>query len=627
MSSLPARPVTIGLFAVLWLAGCATAPEETPERPAEPADPRVLAPEEADPVHDQEQVDEAQQLAHDAAYVDDDVERIDMQLRAARKYHDGGRLEMAGRLLGALMDEIMTPLQRREWRLLTARLEIGLRHPHDALRVLEELPDPFTTPEQNEAIHRLRARAHAELGDALEVARARVALSDHLRDEALDENDDAIWAALQRLRESTLASHVPKTGDVFGGWIELARLNKTHQLRPDRLRTSLSGWEARYPGHPATRRIVPALRERDMVDFHRPEVVAVLLPTSGRFAAAGQAIRDSILAAHFAHSAGTGQRLRFYNTDAAAPSDLLQEAVEDGAEAIIGPLRREAIDDLMAGLDQAEDVPGIPILALNELELEDAPGSHIYRFGLSPESEARGLAARMWQDGYSRVVMLHPRGDWGERVHHAFSDQWEKLGGDLLAREPYGEEATNLSLPVRRVLAVDHSQQRRRDLRQRVGARLHFEPRRRQDIEAIVMASFPEAARQIPPQFSFYGAGDLPIYGTSHLYAGSPDASRDRDLHGVMFSDMPWFLAEHESDIQHRRERIDSILDPSGQLQRLYALGQDAWDLLPRLAFLRENPHERMDGATGTLHIDDRGRVGRDLLWGRFERGLPVLME
>lgn len=625
LSSPPVSPVAVGLLAALWLAGCATPPEERPERPDEPAEPSVLAPEEAEPIHDEARLEEAQQLAHEAAYVDDDVERIGMQLRAARKYYDGGQLDMAGRLLNALMDEMMTPLQHREWRLLTARLEIALRHPHDALRVLEGLPDPFTTPEQNEAIHRLRARAWSELGDPFEVARARVDLGAYLDADERVENDAAIWAALQRLRASTLAGRVTEPDDVFGGWLELARLNKAHQLHPDRLHTSLAGWEARHPDHPAVEQIVPALRERVSEDVRRPERVAVLLPTSGRFAAAGEAIRDSLLAAHYADRTGATRQLRFYDTDGADPVALLQQAFEDGAEAVIGPLRREVIAELAAGLPNGPP-DDIPILALNELDLDEVP-DHFYRFGLSPESEAHGVAARLWQDGHSRVIMLHPNSDWGERVHAAFAERWDSLGGDLLAREPYGEEATNLSLPIRRALTVDHSQQRQRDLRQRIRARLHFEPRRRQDIEAIVLAGFPETARQIPPQFSFYGAGDLPIYGTSHLYTGNPDPGMDRDLHGVMFSDMPWILSANETDIQRRRERIDAILEPPGQLQRLYALGQDAWELLPRLAFLRTHSHERMDGATGTLHIDNQGRVGRDLLWGRFEGGRPVLME
>ena len=634
LSTTPSgRPVGLprGLQPLVWLAllllaGCAPSPERPdipPPMDDERLDPMIERPEA--PAEDTLQ--RAQELAYDAAYAEGE-ERIAMQLQAAEFYIDAGELELAGRILHTLVRESVTPRQLRQWRLLTARLELALRHPRDALYQLRDLPDDVTTPEQNEAIHRLRARAHSALGNFIEVARSRVAMDDYLDADGREANQRAIWTALQRPRESQLQRLVAEPGDIFGGWVQLARHNKGHQYHPVGLGAALDAWESLYPEHPAASLIVPELRSRKSDDFRHPEQVTVLLPLSGRFSSAGHAIRDSMLAGYYfgrQQGRAANTTLRFLDTHEADPVELVEAAVVDGADFIVGPLLRDGLETLMAALADGFD-PGVPILALNEVD-GDRPRDQFFRFGLNPENEARAVAERMWRDGHTRVIMLRPRGNWGERVESAFELHWQALGGELLAGEPYGEEATNLSLPIRRVLAVDLSQQRSRDLRQRLGARLHVESRRRQDIEAIFLAGFPDTSRQIPPQLSFYDAGDLPVYGTSHLYSGSPDAAMDRDLHGVQFSDMPWLLIPGEDRLNPRYRLVDHTLEPDAGLRRLHAFGLDAWELIPRLQLLAEQPHERMDGATGTLYVDHQGRVGRELLWGRFERGRPTTLD
>ena len=68
---------------------------------------------------------------------------------------------------------------------------------------------------------------------------------------------------------------------------------------------------------------------------------------------------------------------------------------------------------------------------------------------------------------------------------------------------------------------------------------------------------------------------------------------------------------------------------PSGsrRLSRLYALGVDAYRLIPGLRRLMINPGESELRNTGQLIVDKDGRVKRSLLLATYEKGLAKLIE
>ena len=56
-------------------------------------------------------------------------------------------------------------------------------------------------------------------------------------------------------------------------------------------------------------------------------------------------------------------------------------------------------------------------------------------------------------------------------------------------------------------------------------------------------------------------------------------------------------------------------------LDRLFALGIDAYALVYRTTGLRSNPDLSHHGATGVIRIDRSGRILRDISWARFKEG------
>jgi outer membrane PBP1 activator LpoA protein len=124
----------------------------------------------------------------------------------------------------------------------------------------------------------------------------------------------------------------------------------------------------------------------------------------------------------------------------------------------------------------------------------------------------------------------------------------------------------------------------------------------------------------------FHYASELPVYATSHIYTAVEDVTADRDIDGVIYCDMPWTL-EGANPSPALRARLDRMFpQESRQLPRLMALGFDAYRIIYYLKRLADRPYERYAGLTGDLHMDDLGRIHRELKWGRFVDGRPSVL-
>ncbi|MFO7602232.1 MAG: penicillin-binding protein activator, partial [Gammaproteobacteria bacterium] len=200
-------------------------------------------------------------------------------------------------------------------------------------------------------------------------------------------------------------------------------------------------------------------------------------------------------------------------------------------------------------------------------------------------------------------------------------------GGEVVEMQTYDATRNDFSRPIKMLLDIDASEQRRRRIAALVGTDVQYTTRRRQDIDFIFVAAFPRQARAIRPQLKFFYAGDVPVYTTSHAFTGNLNPERDRDMDGMMFGDMPWVLAQSTSHRGLYTQLEGQISAAGNSLQRLYALGIDAYNIIGALNTLKAYPYERFDGETGSLSLDARQRVRRQLTWVRFRSGQPVPTE
>jgi len=266
--------------------------------------------------------------------------------------------------------------------------------------------------------------------------------------------------------------------------------------------------------------------------------------------------------------------------------------------------------------------PSLVLIVLALLPSLDATNL-LYQFGLSAEDEARQIADQLGAEGLKRILVIIPSGEWGNRVEAALIEQMAKHGGRAIGIQRFLRE-DNLRAVTADLLGINTSRDRAIDVERTIGLNIEFEARRRQDAQAIVMVAEPDTARQLNPLFAFYFAGDLPVYASSIVYAGTPAPGRDRDLNGVIFTDIPWVLDEKNP----LRDDAGSQLPGAtrGQLGRLFAMGADAWHLSKRLPLLRQVPEATIEGQTGVLAMTPSGSIRRYQRWARFSSGNVELL-
>jgi outer membrane PBP1 activator LpoA protein len=551
-------------------------------------------------------------------------EKYRLQLLAAGSLIRGDALPEAEALLTSLETAGLEGELRQHYLVRRAALALAEQHPEQVLTLLQTPPED---PGLRSEYHELRAAALQQNSQFLPSARERIQLDALLTDpERRLANQRALWDALNSLSDTELQRlRTAPPPDPLSGWMELVELTRLYLQQPETLAEVIPHWQQRYPEHPASRQFIARLLDTMRTAGQPPEQVAALLPLHGDLAEVAGAIRDGMIAAYYETPEG-GKRpvLRLYDSGATPEQAIAayRQAVSEGARFVIGPLRKESVEAL-ARLQPLE----VPVLGLNQSEDPALMNPNLFQFGLAPEDEAREVARLAWRNGLQRAVALLPDNEWGERVYSAFAQEWELLGGQVVETGRYQEGDADHGDVISALLNLDASKARHQQLTRLLGTRLEFEPRRRQDIDFVFLIASPRQARLIRPQLSFYHASRLPVYATSRVYTGMPDRARDSDMNGIIFCDMPWTLESRENWSHLQSAVAEFWPDSSGRYARLYALGIDAYRVIPYLGELGNNMPGAYHGVTGNLSLGSGGRVNRTLRCARFAEGVAELLE
>lgn len=603
------------------LFGCAEGPVRPP---ATSVDEAPLAAEQA---MQEARYDRAAMLYDRLAGQSQPPAAYEYRYRAALALFRSGLANQANEQLHLLPESRLEPALRMRIQLLRAEIPLK-RDPELSLLLLQrpaaEEQQLVEAPELYADYYQLRGRALSRIGRHLEAAREYIVRELYLLGpEQVENNQLAIWQSLSLVSPQQLREHTMQPPpDVLSGWLELIQLSRDYSLNPAEMQQRQMSWRQRYTGHPAGESLLQMLLERSRELAERPANIALLLPLSGRFAPAAQAIQDGLLAAYYQDPLRTGITLHIYDSgdEPWQAEQAYQQAISEGAEFVIGPLDKEAVERLA----RQPQLP-VPTLALNYSG--PAGNSQLYQFTLSPEDEAREVAERAWQQGYSRAAVLLPKSSLGDRLAASFAERWQELGGSIASENRFDNDGNDFSIPIKAALNINDSEFRKRRLNQLLAGRVEFIPRRRQDVDFIFLAAFPRQARLMRPQLKFHHAGDLPILATSHLFSGEVNRDADRDMDDILFCDMPWTLDSETPQQPLRQQHADSFRRHAGQLQRLVALGLDAYQLVPLLPVLSSHRFEHYRGETGKLSVDAQHRIQRQLQWAQFSRGIPQLQE
>ncbi|WP_167856036.1 penicillin-binding protein activator [Natronospirillum operosum] len=616
------------LLTVLILAACSTPPVS--DAPDDTATGRT-APEGLSELP----LDTDRPIAELADELPDDLKRSELiRLNRAPQTAEGYTLELAKifylrgepdkteRLLNRLDYPQLSATMQRDFALLSAKTELMLFNPRASLAWLtgDAVPlfDSLPLPQQIE-ISLLRAQAYSLTNSPVAAARERIFIHPLLTDEQKHSNVQAIWLDLQQADPEALAVlAMVQTAPDYSGWLELANIYHEYQNEPMRLVRGIEGWQQANPRHPAALDLPDSLLRLTESISSQPEHIALILPVSGDLRGPGQAIADGFLAGYF-RAKNEGQdvpELRFYDEANGDVRQVVTSAIEAGADFIIGPLGRNQVM-------QVESVNSLPVtvMALNRTDRQVINNENVIQFALAPEDEARQVARHAWFSGHNVAAAIRPQGEWGERVASAFREEWERLGGQLVSTEsiPAQDDGRRYLAQVRSLLDIDQSQQRSINIQSVLGTAVEIEPRRRRDLDFIFMAVEPDQARQLRPLLNFQYAEDIPILATSSIVATN-DTGRDRDLSGIRLVEIPWLV----SDSAEAEALAALDIEQFSTYSRLYAMGLDAWHLVPQLPYLRSAPEAQYRGQTGILRLNERGQIERELAWAQYMNGRLV---
>ena len=460
-------------------------------------------------------------------------------------------------------------------------------------------------------------------------------------------NAKAIWQTLLKIPTTQLqAEQNNSVDDAYTAWLELAAIHHTNQIDITEQVKHVKEWRQRWPMHSAANRLPKSIEALKKSAATRPEKIVALLPLSGPLSEAGKAVQDGLAAAYFTALNKDWQlpTITSYDTHQHTIEQLYAQAIRDNADFIIGPLEKNKVAALLTmqtdipvlalnyipNIPNISNTPNIPNARPNStvseiankknyrsndaiVSIMSAP-TNIIQFGLAAEDEALQLAQTARANSYRNAMIIQSSADWSKRASHIFSEQWLASGGAIVANTTLSD-AKNFSAEIESSLLLPTSHARHQRLENIIGQNIKFTPRRRNDIDIIVIFANSKQTRSIKPLLAYHYAGKLPVYSSSHINDGIEQATKNRDLNGIVFNEIPWVL-----ETSNLQQQVAARYINNKKLGRLFAMGLDAFYLHPRIEQLQQAPNSQLQGMTGRLSLKNN-RVIRELQMAEFVKG------
>lgn len=328
--------------------------------------------------------------------------------------------------------------------------------------------------------------------------------------------------------------------------------------------------------------------------FTPPKHIAVLLPFEGRYEHVSNQIKNGIMKAFMASDQQT--QLTFHNSsDLNNLENLYQQTKQAGADFIIGPLRKEAIDRLITVADEE-------VLALNRIEY--APFT---QFSYKSADEISQFIHYFKAQNYQHIGILSNDGVADSKMAHALKVAWEHETNHRATVSLYPDKKPKLRQALSTLINDDKSKERYDTLRWATGHKLKFSPRTRQDFDAIIIIDNATRMAVFKPQFAFFNL-KTPIYGTAQLTPKNPQHIKiNRDLAGVKF-------------LTH-----SVVFQPENLTSNFEAFGWDSFQVATHLHNLKMGGY-LSHGKTGELTLKDQ-LIQQHLIWATYNsKGKLILL-
>ncbi|TQI82387.1 hypothetical protein FHU10_2636 [Serratia fonticola] len=605
-----------------------------------------------------------------------DNNKADWQLLAIRALTREGKLPEAAQQLSTLPQNL-SATQQQERELLSAELQVANKNYGAARDALNQIDNSSLSA--NQLVRLYQAQIAANQGQAsLPLIRAYIAQEPLLSAQAHQDNLDKTWQTLLGLKPADMNSLVINANEnVLQGWLDLLRVYQENRQDPDLLKAGIKDWQNRYPQNPAAKSLPTQLNQ--VLNFTQASTshIALLLPLNGQAKVFADAIQQGFNAAQsgialtapapqptnnpdqstpaaginangavstsapVADSApvtaaqpappapvtpapATGGQVKVYDTTSQPLPALLAQAQQDGATLVVGPL-------LKADVDQLASTPTtLNVLALNQPEQpKDSP--NICYFALSPEDEARDAARHIWEQQKRQPLLLIPRGSFGDRIAKAFTEEWQKLGGQTVLQQGIGSTGelrqmvnsggirisgtpVTVQAPVQQSVTI-------------AGLTIPAPPSdiptaTGGSIDAVYIVATQDQLTLIKPMIDMTTSSRSKpaLFASSRSYQAGAGPDFRLEMEGLQFSDIP-LLAGANPQLQ---QQASAKFRNDYSLVRLYAMGMDAWTLANHFAEMHQLPGFQVSGTTGVLTSSPNCVITRKLTWLQYRQGSVV---
>jgi len=595
------------LTTVAILTGCSTTKPSKPEKSAE-ISAEVMQELETNLSAEQLVAQASEQLSSN-----DNAAAVSSLLNASELYLTAAKPHKALWLAKQLSVLVQSPTQQYRLALIEAKSLLALEKSPQAYQVLEQANSLQEKAQLSHSLTYYQTLASVQTQRNLPIAALDASLRAFAKNPQANEEDvSVIWQQLYLLspwQHQQLAKMSPPN---IKGWSKLLTLANKFGDDDEKFQHYLSQWQREFSSHPG-QFIVENLRQQTTVLSSEYVNIAIIIPLSGKQERAGKAAQEGILAAYDNNS---GKTLHFIDSTTLDMATLNSKFTELNIDYVIGPLLKENVHGYLAQTELT-----IPTLLLN-LPNGITLLPHQVALSMRPEDEAIQAATTLSRQNYQYPIILSHQDNASRRIAQTFSQQWQHVTGKTPETVFFTSDA-KMQNQVKAGLGVDLSQQRTKELNNHIKYSIKSDLRNRRDIDMIYVVGLPLETKLLKPYIDVNispFADLIPVYASSRSHSTTIDKSDNRDLSGLIFTEMPWQL---KSKLQNKALVAQAKKlwpNRSSSLQTIFAMGFDSLALVDKISAMHDKTYIRHYGQTGILQLGSDNILTRSLIWGKYSR-------
>ena len=191
---------------------------------------------------------------------------------------------------------------------------------------------------------------------------------------------------------------------------------------------------------------------------------------------------------------------------------------------------------------------------------------------------------------------------------------WDGLNGRIV-KSTRSENKRNEKL-LSELLLIENSKSRAIQLSRILSTQIEYTPRRREDIDSLILSVSLSKARSLKPALEYNFAESIPVYLASDWKNINYYQDSEIDLEGITLIDFPWMLStspEIDSSLQRKKSRD-------------FAVGYDAYELMLLLNNSISRRNYIYKGLSGKISIN-QGKLNRQSLIVKVVEGSYKLLK